>query len=128
MPLIIPLIDKILLACIPSINVRIIGTPPTQLASKNKPAFIFLASSSSSGQCFAKSSLFEVTTVFPLIKAVLTKVFATPVPPITSTTISTSGLEQTSSMLEAIFSSAIPNDNALSLFFSSTHSTVRSTP
>ena len=56
-----PFIDKIVFACMPSVIVRIMGTPPTQLASKYSPALPRFAAASSSCQCFENNSLFAVT-------------------------------------------------------------------
>lgn len=72
-------------------SIRMIGIPPPQLASNKKLMFFALAISISSGPCFATSALFDVQTLLPDSSARFTKVYAGSIPPITSTTISTSG-------------------------------------
>ena len=68
----------------------IIGIPPPTLASKRKFLFIFSESFNNSGPYFATSSLLEVQQLFPCSREAFAKEYAGLIPPIASTTISTS--------------------------------------
>src|SRR4051794_28374226 len=70
---------------------RMRGTPPATDASNRRSTPAPSAVSKSSRPWVAISSLFAVTTGFPLIKASTMRVRAGSMPPITSTTMSTSG-------------------------------------
>jgi hypothetical protein len=86
----------------------IIGMPPPEDASKAMQVFFCRASENSSTPDLASSALLAVTTGLPSDSAFCTKVPATPVPPINSTTISVFG-----SSMAALASSDIGSLSAL---------------
>ena len=90
-PLIIPAIHSMRLALRPSRTALIIGTPPATAASNATITPCFCASANISLPYIANNALFAVTTCLPLAIALSTNSLATPQPPISSITISTSG-------------------------------------
>jgi hypothetical protein len=74
---------------------RISGIPPATAASKRRSTPAVAAASNSSAPQLASSSLLAVTTGLPAFNAERIRVRAGSTPPITSTTMSTSGLDAT---------------------------------
>ena len=69
------------------------GMPPPQVASMNRPTPDSPASEANSAKCSATTALLEVTTCLPALSAAAMKVCAGSMPPMHSTTTSTSGSE-----------------------------------
>jgi hypothetical protein len=86
-----PAIHSMRLALRPSRSALMIGTPPATAASKATITPFFCAAAKMRLPCVASSALFAVTTCLPLAIASSTRSFATRVPPMSSTTMSTSG-------------------------------------
>src|SRR5574341_1939430 len=89
-PLMMPAIHSMRFADRPSRSALMIGTPPATAASKATITPFFCAAAKISLPCMARSALLAVTTCLPCAIASSTRSLATVVPPISSTTISTS--------------------------------------
>src|SRR5688500_15652682 len=89
-PLMMPAIHSMRFADNPSRTALMIGTPPATAASNATITPFFFAEAKLSLPCVARSALFAVTTCLPWAIASITRSLATVVPPISSTTISTS--------------------------------------
>src|SRR5688572_10845465 len=89
-PLMMPAIHSMRFADSPSRSALMMGTPPATAASNATITPFFCAAAKISLPCVARSALFAVTTCLPCRIASSTRSLATVVPPISSTTISTS--------------------------------------
>lgn len=98
-----------LFPCIEWVSVRITGMPPPTVASKYSPAPLKWAASSICFQCFANTSLLDVTTVLPALSAAMMNVRAGSSPPMHSAITETSSSASTSSkfVVKMDWSSAI---------------------
>ena len=90
-PLMMPAIHSMRLAVSPSRKALIIGMPPATAASKATMTPIFWAAAKISLPCIARSALLAVTTCLPFSMALSISSLATLEPPMSSTTMSTSG-------------------------------------
>ena len=91
-----PIMESIRFPCMLSVNARITGTPPTQLASKYSPALPSIAAAFRSSIHFANISLLAVTMDLPAFKEAIRKERAGSIPPKNSATTLISGSEMTS--------------------------------
>ena len=94
-PLMMPAIHSMRFAAKPSRSALIVGMQPATAASKATITFCCRAAAKISFPCSASSALFAVTTCLPRTIAARIASLATVVPPITSTTMSISGLVTT---------------------------------
>ena len=95
-PLMMPTMLRMRLAASPSRRALMMGMPPATAASNCTMTLCFSASAKSSPPCSASSFLLAVTMCLPWRTASNTSSLAMPVPPKSSTTISTSGRRTTS--------------------------------
>ena len=91
-PLMMPAIHSMRLAASPSRSALIVGMQPATAASNATITLCLRAAAKISLPCSASSALLAVTTCLPRTIAARIASFATVVPPITSTTMSISGL------------------------------------
>src|SRR5581483_3630096 len=94
---------------------RITGTPPATVASMPMGKFFSRASANKVSPCRAISALFAVTTALPFARLLRTTSSATVVPPIASTTISTSSAFTTCRQSLRIGTPFTPSSGALAL-------------
>ena len=90
-PLTMPATHSMRLAVRPSRRALMIGMPPATAASKPIITPFLCAAAKISLPCTASKALLAVTTCLPAAMASSTSVLATPVPPISSTTMSIAG-------------------------------------
>src|SRR4051812_24819210 len=119
-PLMMPAIHSMRFAARPSRSALMIGMPPATEPSNATITPFFCAAAKISLPCVARSALFAVTTCLPRRMASSTRSLATVVPPISSTTISTS-LPRTSANASSMTRAFLPTSFlALSIALSAT--------